>query len=47
MVPAFGGGPAGRRSAGETARPTLYGWTETFNLAVVQQHWKPPPPSPE
>ena len=24
-----------------------YGWTVTFTFAVVQQHWNPPPPSPE
>ena len=23
------------------------GVTATFTIAVVQQHWKPPPPSPE
>jgi hypothetical protein len=26
---------------------TSYGVTETFTRLVVQQHWKPPPPSPE
>jgi hypothetical protein len=34
------GGAKGGRDAG-------YGVTDTFTMAVVQQHWKPPPPTPE
>src|SRR5262249_8956376 len=39
-------GPAGPPRTSEP-EPTEFYWIVTFTWALVQQHWNPPPPSPD